>query len=81
MKTIGNKAALMKQLLELSTPTTLKEDEFTIEDYISLMNDGGVKRSREGHRCQLKMLIDSGKITSRKITLNGKSCNAYSFVK
>jgi len=81
MKTIGNKAALMKQLVALSTPTVMREDEFTVEEYVAMMNQSGVKRSREGHRCQLKMLIDSGKITSRKITLNGKSCNAYSFVK
>jgi len=81
MKTIGNKAALMKQLVALSTPTVMREDEFTVEEYVAMMNQSGAKRSREGHRCQLKMLIDSGKITSRKITLNGKSCNAYSFAK
>jgi len=81
MKTIGNKAALMKQLVALSTPTAMREDEFTTDEYIAEMNKSGIKRSREGHRCQLKMLIDEGKITSRKITLNGKSCNAYSFAK
>jgi len=81
MKTIGNKAALMKQLVALSTPTAMREDEFTVDDYVSMMKESGIVRSREGHRCQLKMLIDEGKITSRKITLNGKSCNAYSFVK
>ena len=78
MKTIGNKAALMKSLMAISPVKTIRDDEFTMDDYFAMMRENGDTRSYEGLRSALQNDERNGKFKSRKVVVNGKECNAYS---
>jgi len=78
MKTIGNKAALMKSLMAITPVKAIRDDEFTFEDYMAMMRENGDTRSYDGLRSALQNLERNGKFKSRKVVVNGKECNAYS---
>ena len=78
MKTIGNKAALMKSLMAISPVKSIRDDEFTMDDYFAMMRENGDTRSYEGLRSALQNDERNGKFKSRKVVVNGKECNAYS---
>ena len=81
MKTIGNKAALMKSLLDIMPSKTIRDDEFTMDDYVTMMRQNGDTRTHEGLRSALQNLERNGKFKSRKVVVNGKERNAYSIAK
>ena len=81
MKTIGNKAALMKSLMAISPVKAIRDDEFTMDDYFAMMRKNGDTRSYEGLRSALQNDERNGKFKSRKVVVNGKECNAYSIAK
>lgn len=81
MKTIGNKAALMKSLLAITPVKSIRDDEFTMDDYFAMMKQNGDARSYEGIRSALQNMERNGKFKSRKVVVNGKECNAYSIAK
>ena len=81
MKTIGNKAALMKSLMAISPVKSIRDDEFTMDDYFAMMRENGDTRSYEGLRSALQNDERNGKFKSRKVVVNGKECNAYSIAR
>lgn len=73
-----NTLSALEKALEMSCASPLREDEFTTEQYIAKMKERGQFHSEDACRATLKRLVESGKLTMRKIKVNGYQCNAYS---
>ena len=62
-----------------SVPTkSIRADEFTIETYVAHVEAAGDHRTLDGHRSRMRRLVEEGKFKTRKVTVNGRECNAYS---
>lgn len=77
MKTIGNKAALLAAL-EGINDTSLKPDEFTLNDFVNQAKSAGKIMKKSGSASHLQKLCKDGILKARKVKLDGKICNAYS---
>lgn len=76
MKKIGNKAALTA-LMELLTPAPLHPNEFTVHDYVEKWRQAGTILPKKTAGEHLKKLVDKGKLSVRKTTVNGHLANVY----
>jgi hypothetical protein len=56
----------------------IRPDEFTRNQYITMMREKGDKRSFDGFRGALLALVKRGVLKQRKVCIDGKECNAYS---
>ena len=68
----------LEKALGMTCASPLREDEFTMHDYIEKFRKVNPQASISGLRSRLYLLVKSGEYKTRKITINGKSCNAYS---
>ena len=68
----------LEKALGMTCASPLRDDEFTMHDYIEKYRKVNPQASINGLRSRLYLLVKSGEYKTRKITINGKSCNAYS---
>ena len=68
----------LEKALEMSCASPLRDDEFTTDEYIAKVKERGQFHSEDACRATLKRLVESGKLSMRKIKINGYQCNAYS---
>lgn len=69
----------LDRALELSCVETLRDDEFTAEQYAERARNVDLSMTDDGCRAKLGRLVRNGTLKIRKITMRGKQCNAYSF--
>lgn len=55
-----------------------ESDEFTVDDYVAARASAGVKVAVRTARDQLKALVESGALKSRKGSVDGKTINIFS---
>ena len=73
------KETLLKELVRLTVPLKLQPHEFTADDYITECQKVNPSITDDACRGVLARMRRKGEIKSRKIRLNGKQCNAFSF--
>lgn len=73
----GNREALLAALEELND-NTIREDEFTVEDFVKEALEAGKHVSRRTAFDTLQRLVDRGEYKSRQVVIKSRVCNAYS---
>lgn len=73
-----NTLSALDELLATMPITHLREDEFTLDQFIERRESMGDHRSYSGHRCHLQRIVKDGKLRQRKVVIGGKQVNAYS---
>ena len=73
----GNREALLAALESLNDQT-LRDDEFTVEDFIKEAREAGKAIIHRTARANLQSLAEKGVLNRRPIVRNGKVINAYS---
>jgi len=75
-KAIGKADILKRVLAEVLSDTGIRDDEFTAQDLMD--QRPGV--TRDSIRFQLDRSVEAGKLTKRKVVVNGSVANVYRFV-
>lgn len=73
-----NTLSALEKALEMSCDFTLRDDEFTIEDYIRERKLREPDVTVDACRNAMTRLVARGVFTVRKVRVNGRQCNAYS---
>lgn len=72
-----DKAALLDEIIQYTTPPRLEEGEFIVRDYIARCAEQGIKVSYKQAACRLSSLIEAGQLEKRKVLHQGKWTWAY----
>lgn len=70
-----NKDAILAEIIEYTSPATIAEDEFTINDYRAKLPLP--RPTRETVRARLATLVEQGLLESRKVLKDAKWHVAY----
>ena len=73
-----NTLSALEKALEMSSDYALRDDEFTLEDYIHERQLREPTATADSCRGAMTRLVARGVFTVRKIRMNGRQCNAYS---
>jgi hypothetical protein len=73
-----NTLTALEKALEMSCDFTLRDDEFTIDDYIEKRRLREPDVTDDACRGAMTRLVARGVFSVRKIRMNGRQCNAYS---
>jgi len=73
-----NTLSALEKALEMSSDYALRDDEFTIDDYIENRRLREPDVTNDACRGAMTRLVARGVFTVRKIRMNGRQCNAYS---
>lgn len=73
----GKREALLAALEELNDQF-LRDDEFTVEEFIKEASDAGKRVSRRNAIDNLHRLVERGQLKVRQISYKSRICNAYS---
>jgi hypothetical protein len=73
-----NTLTALEKALEMSCDFTLRDDEFTIDDYIRERKLREPDATDDACRGAMTRLVARGVFSVRKVRVNGRQCNAYS---
>jgi len=77
-KSTRNTLSALEKALEMSSDYALRDDEFTMEDYILERQLREPTATADSCRGTMARLVARGVFTVRKVRMNGRQCNAYS---
>lgn len=72
---------LLKELARIVKSNEIKDDEFTVKDYIDEALRNGAVVTNDAARSKLSRMVITGELNRRKIVVNSSLISVYSFKK
>lgn len=73
--------SLLKELARIVKSNEIKDDEFTVKDYIDEALRNGAVVTNDAARSKLSRMVITGELNRRKIVVNSSLISVYSFKK
>jgi hypothetical protein len=75
------KETLLKELVRLAKNNIVKDDEFTIADYMNECKKEGVEITEYAARAKLCRMVNRGQLERRKVVMNAAMTSVFKFKK